>query len=295
LSIDELELILLNQKIRVFLMKKEIKKAKKIKNLIENSSNNSYIENFLKKNFRKKDIERIKNRNLKISIFLGLLSFLTAELYIINLQKSSLIGIITFIFSFLLLMILPITAHKRKVKRVEANLPFFLIKLITEIKIGNNFFNALKKLTKKSGAVENEFKKIIIHMESGKSFEEACIELNKSLMSIEVKRALSSLSNIYSHGGDEKSIKRLAEELFLKQRIESKEFSGKMVVYSLVFIAISAIVPAMFSSFILIGSYFLAIEFTPFQILLIITIIFPVLDLSLLYIINSKTPLFLKN
>lgn len=273
-------------------MKKEVKN--KISNL-NNFSKKSYIGNFLEERFRKKEIEEIKIKNLWISVFFGLIIFLISELYIINLYNSFLYGIISFAFFFLLLSLKPIIEHNKKVKKIEANLPFFLVKLINEIKIGNNFFNALKKVTKEKGIVEEEFKKIIIDMNSGKSFEESVNNLNRNLKSIEVKRTMSSISNIYSHGGDEKSVKRLVDELFLKQRIASKEFSGKMVVYSLVFIAISAIVPAMFSSFILIGSYFMSINFSPFEILLIITIAFPTLDLLILSMINSKTPVFLKN
>ncbi len=96
-------------------------------------------------------------------------------------------------------------------------------------------------------------------------------------------------------GGSPDGLKRLTEELYLKQRIESKEFSSKMVVYSLIFIAISAIVPAMFQSFILIGSYFMKITLSSFQIFIIIIILFPLIDIIILFVINSKTPLFLVN
>jgi len=110
-----------------------------------------------------------------------------------------------------------------------------------------------------------------------------------------IRRANSNLASIYSHGTKNVTgLKRLAQELLLKQRIESKEFSGKMVVYALVFIAISAIVPAMFMSFVLIGSYFMKLSFTAPQIFMISVGLFPILDGAVLMMINSKTPLFLK-
>ena len=67
-----------------------------------------------------------------------------------------------------------------------------------------------------------------------------------------------------------------------------------MVVYALVFIAVSAIVPAMFLSFVLIGSYFMKLSFTAVHVLVISTLIFPIIDAGVLMAINSKTPLFLK-
>jgi len=65
--------------------------------------------------------------------------------------------------------------------------------------------------------------------------------------------------------------------------------------YSLVFIAVSAIVPAMFQSFILIGSYFMALSFTAEQVFIIIVVLFPIIDVGILMMINNKTPEFLKN
>jgi flagellar protein FlaJ len=102
------------------------------------------------------------------------------------------------------------------------------------------------------------------------------------------------LNNIYLHGSSSETLKRLTDDLLVRQKIESKEFSGKMVVYALVFIAVSAIMPSMFQSFILIGSYFMKISFTPLQVLAIVVILFPALDISILFMIHSKTPIFLR-
>ena len=132
-------------------------------------------------------------------------------------------------------------------------------------------------------------------MKKGSSLAEALERMNRRILSIPIRRANSNLYNIWLHGtNDIDGLKKLTQELFLKQRIESKEFSSKMVVYALVFIAISAIVPAMFQSFIIIGSYFMKITLSPMQVLAIIIVLFPLIDVSILALINSKTPLFLK-
>ena len=64
--------------------------------------------------------------------------------------------------------------------------------------------------------------------------------------------------------------------------------------YSVVFIVLSAIVPAMFQAFISIGSTFMELDFTSIQILLITTVLFPVINLGILLLIKSKTPEILK-
>lgn len=269
-------------------------KSEQNKKFLDKIKTKSFVEEKLSKNLRKKEIEEKKFYNLKISLFIGAVTLFIIEIYFVDIYFSILIAIIFFIIIFIFLTIWPLIIHKKKVKKIESELPFFLMKLITEINLGNSFFVALKKICEEEGCVEKEFKKIVVDMQKGKSFEESVKEINDSLSSLETKRALSSISNIYSQGADAQSLKRLTEELFLKQRIASKEFSGKMVVYSLVFIAISAIVPAMFSSFILIGSYFMAIEFSAIEVFLIIVIVFPALNILVLMFINSKTPLFLK-
>ena len=67
-----------------------------------------------------------------------------------------------------------------------------------------------------------------------------------------------------------------------------------MVVYSLLFVAVSAIVPALFQSFVIVGSMVLTLSLTAQQIFLIIVVGFPALDLAALYYIKAKTPLFLR-
>jgi archaeal flagellar protein FlaJ len=260
-------------------------------------SKNLIFENFLKKKTNMKDNEFTKHKleSLKMSIFVGLFLWLVFGLFIHNILRSLAIATIFSVFIFIILIQLPLAKRKKETKKFEAELPFFLIHLSTEIRTGKSFAKALEDSTKEKGFVTEEFKCVINDIKKGLTFEEALDKMNKKFDSLNVKRALSNLANIQRHGKkDVTSIKKLAQELLLKQRIESKEFSNKMVMYSLVFIAISAIVPAMFQSFILVGSYFMALSFTAEQVFLIIVVLFPLIDISILGMINSKTPEFLK-
>ena len=136
--------------------------------------------------------------------------------------------------------------------------------------------------------------RVVKDFKNGSSISEALKKMNQRIIGINIKRANSSLNNIYLHGSSSDTLKKLTDDLLIRQKIESKEFSGKMVVYALVFIAVSAIMPSMFQSFILIGSYFMKISFTPLQVFFIIVLLFPALDVSILYMIHSKTPIFLR-
>jgi hypothetical protein len=111
-----------------------------------------------------------------------------------------------------------------------------------------------------------------------------------------LKRALSQIVFVYEHAGKNKAsaIRNLAREQLSVQRTQSKEFSSKLVVYSLLFIAVSVILPSLFQAVILIGSSFMEISFTPLQVVLIVTIVFPIVDVFALFFVKNKTPEFLK-
>jgi pilus assembly protein TadC len=260
-------------------------------------SKKSKIENnVLKKaNIRKKEFEEYKKKSLINSIIFSFFILLFSWLFTKNIILS--FGIILFCFAtiFLLAINIPIIKHKKYTKKVEVDLSFFLTNLITELKIGKDLVSAIKKCSAEKNRAAKEYSIVINFIENGLSLKEALVEMNKKFDSLNIKRTNSNLYNIYQHGNDVYGLKKFADELLLRQRIESKEFGGKLVVYALVFIAISAIVPAMFASFILIGSYFMQIKFTAIQIFLILVILFPALDLMVLLTINSKTPLFLRS
>jgi flagellar protein FlaJ len=257
----------------------------------------SFVEGFIKKksNLKEKEFNKHKFDSIKLSVFVCLFAWLAIGLITANILRALAFATIFSVFVLVILLQIPIAKKKKETKRFEAELPFFLLHLSTEIRTGKNFSKALEDSCNESNCVADEFLCVVNDVKKGAGLDEALEKLNRKFDSLNVKRALSNLSNIQRHGKkDVTSIKKLAQELLLKQRIESKEFSNKMVMYSLVFVAVSAIVPAMFQSFILVGSYFMAISFSSEQVFLIIVVLFPIIDMGVLAMINSKTPEFLK-
>ncbi len=268
------------------------------KEKIKEISKKSIIEKIIEKeaDMHEKEIKLHKEKSVKYSLFTGLFCWLCLGLVIKNIILSAGISIIFTIFVFVFLLQLPILKRINHTKKVEADLPLLIIKMVYEIKAGKSFFKTLEDCAKEKEESAKEIALVVEDMKKGASINEALDRMNKRLCSTNIKRVSSNFANLYSHGTkDISGLKKLAQELLLKQRIESKEFSSKMIVYSLVFITISAIAPAMFQSFILIGSYFMKIELTPIQALTVTIALFPLIDVGVLSMINSKTPLFLKN
>lgn len=265
------------------------------------SAKESVLEEVLKKKaiMREKEFEAHKSRSIRLSVFISLFIWLFIGIIEKNIIKSGAIGIICAAIIFAVFLAAPLIKKRVHAKKVEAELPLFLLQLATEIKTGKSFFEAMKDCAKKdseeNSAAKAEFDKAVSDMKKGASFQEALEGVNSRIDSLTVRRACSNLSNLQLQGKkDTDGLKKLAQELLLKQKIESREFSNKMVVYALVFVAVSAIVPAMFQSFILIGSYFMNIKFTPEQVFAIIVGLFPAADMGILLLIKAKTPVFLQ-
>lgn len=276
-------------------MKKEKKDEKNIE-LIKNISKKSIVkEKILKKaNVREKEFENYKKKCFSYSIIFSLFVLMFSWLYLYDIILS--FGIMFFVFTiiFLIGINLPLIKHKKYTKKIESETAGFLTNLIIELKVGKDLLSAIKKCSLEKENIAKEYGIVLNLVENGLSFREALLLMNKKFNSLNIKRINSNLYNIYQHGNDVFGLKKFADELLLRQRIESKEFGGKLVVYALVFIAVSAIVPAMFASFILIGSYFMQIQFSALQIFFILVILFPIIDLCVLISINSKTPIFLR-
>ncbi len=258
---------------------------------------NSLIEKFLQKKgaMREKEIEKLKSESLKKGVLLGIVVSLAIGFIAKNIFLAFGIGAAVCCVVFVVLLQAPLAKKRAYSKRVEMDLPFFLMRLATELRIGKNISKAIKDSCKEEGFASKEFEIVLRDMNKGASFSEALAGMNERLSSLAIRRVASNLGNLGTHGTkDTSGIKKIAEDLLARQRIESKEFSGKMVVYSLVFIAVSAIVPAMFQSFTLIGSYFMNLNFGAQEALIISVAVFPAIDMAVLALINSKTPLFLR-
>lgn len=222
-----------------------------------------------------------------------------AALLTTHLLLSLLIATICGMMALLFFWWLPLLREKNRFEKVEAELPFVLLGISIELRLQRPF----EKILEKAGQSDFRFAGIEFQKVSqevlvkGASVPEALQHLAERLQGLESKRAVIQLAQSYEQGtkkGHGMEVKRIANELLAKQRIQTKAFSAKLALFSLVFIMVSAIVPALFQSFMLVGSTFLSLDFSALQVLVITTIGFPFLDLLVLLLIRFKTPIFLR-
>jgi len=233
------------------------------------------------------------------SLLFGIGAWFAIGLYTGKIVSSMLFAVIFSVFSFAIMLYFPKRKAEKIAKLIERELPFALLAMSAELNMKVSFEKSLENIAKGdygmfSKEIKNGLKEI---REYGKTVQEALKNIGEKSDSLMLKRTMSQLIGVYEQGAKNEPgepIKRIALEILSRQKAEAKEFSGKLAVFSLMFIAVSAIIPAIFQAIIVAGSFFLKIKFTPIQIILIITIGFPLIDIMVFFYIKSKLPVFLE-
>lgn len=224
-----------------------------------------------------------------ISIFL---SFLTLISYLYSPKYTLLLFFLVFSASMILFFRYPKQIKKKLARAVERELPYVLISMGSEMNINVPFEKSIENVANSGyGEVSREFKKILVDVRNGFSIQEALYNFSDRIDSSFVKRAVSILLTAYSRGGRSGDLlKKLADEYNAVAQAKLKEYGGKVTIYSMIFIAASAIIPAIFQTFVIVGSSFMSLIITPEMALLIPVAVFPIVNITILMIMRSKKP-----
>ena len=180
--------------------------------------------------------------------------------------------------------------RKRIAGDVERELPLTLRSIASSLAIGLPFEEALRHGG--NGELGRQLKRVLRDVNLGASVPEALEEMAERVDSQQLAKAVAQLSAVYNGLGGPQSLKKQSDELVAIQRSALKEYSGKLAVYSLMFIALSAIVPALFQAYVLVGSTFMAQGLSPSDAFAISVVAFPAVDLGMLVFIRLKKPFF---
>lgn len=171
---------------------------------------------------------------------------------------------------------------KKGQKKAEAELVFALRNFAAQLDAGLSFEECLKK--------EKVFEKITKETGMGASVPEALQKFSSEHESYFVKKSAALLADIYVKGGSAAPIKKLAEEQAAANRAKTGEYNEKLAMFSLVFVALSAVVPAFFQAFVIVGSSFMPLQIPPNMAFVIPVFIFPLLNAAAFAFIISKRP-----
>lgn len=256
------------------------------------------LQKDLKESGSKESAQNFLQRMVKTSVFAALFFFLASVLFVQDIFSGLIIAAVFFAGILFFLLYSPRQNKKQKAMEMEKDLPFFLMSLGVQLNAGVPLKNALEKSAEKErNALGKELRSAIKKIDSGGiSLPQALLSISQKTDSFMLKRSLSQIAGIYRQGkpAQAETLRSLAMEQLSIQKAQSREFNGKIAFYSLLFIAVSTVFPALFQSFVMVGSGFMDISFTPLQVILIVAAIFPLLDVAVLFYIRSKTPVFLR-
>ncbi len=175
-------------------------------------------------------------------------------------------------------------------KKILQEIPFFLNNLGTDLSRNIPLKIALEARCDKSEIGRRIKVALGLIKNHGFNLFEALDEVSNDMP--ELKRVFYQVQDMMEMGSKnrEYALKTLADIIFEEQAQAMKRFSTKLNLFTLLFIVFSAIIPSMFLMFLLVGSSFLEINFSPITIIFITVILFPIIDMFLLLLIRSNNP-----
>ncbi len=184
-------------------------------------------------------------------------------------------------------------------ERLDSGVDAFLSLLILELEMKQKMESALRQAAEHTPQplrveIENALERFARH---GMGLEESLLRMNAVAQSAAMGRVSLLLVHLSKEGTTPQGIvglRRTQEDLRMHQQAELKAYGSRLAMLSLVFIGVSALVPAMFLAFVSIGSSFLELSLSAGDILLISLVGFPLLDMIVLAILWVQTPYFIR-
>ena len=201
-------------------------------------------------------------------------------------------GALLFAVSAALIHFLPEFRAMKNRAMAERQLPFFLFELSIRLKAGQEMLSAITEAGKNdAGLFAVKMREAVeCVMRKGESLESALWKTSDFFSSEKISRALSYVFSAYQNESraDLDNLGLLAEEMVERRFSEQRANSGQVSFLVMVFVAVSTIVPAIFISYISVGSLILNTGLGFVEVVLAIAVMFPALDALFLYLVKNR-------
>ena len=203
-------------------------------------------------------------------------------------------GALVFILAIAAAIALPYRIARARAELAEAELPYFLRTLASEVDAGIPYIQALEDACENSPELGKAVKKAIRMYRRGIPISKALESAGEEFDSEGVRRALVHVAALYHMGKEAQTLRHIADAMLSVHRAESKRFSAKLALYSLFFLGIAALLPALFTMYTAIGSLFLTERMDATTAFLISAILLPLLSVASLAFMYYQMPAFLR-
>jgi hypothetical protein len=236
-----------------------------------------------------KEYKKLMLRSTIISFILAVIIFFPFfELY------SFLFAFLILLLTYAFFVIFPYLLKRHFVGNIDKELPYFLMDLDISLFLNMDFLDAIKHNSKKYKHLNIVFGKLFFNYLKGNTLQSSLFMIAERINFVPLKRGLSQIIVLYESGYKDKVLTDLAQELLNKQKLEAKAYSSKLVMYSLFFIAATAILPAMYLMFVTVGSTIIEVNITSVQLLVLFFLIFPLIDILYILFVVYQMPYHLK-
>lgn len=228
---------------------------------------------------------------LYFAIFSVLFSFMLSKFTTMYLLLGITVAAIFAFLVFIQISLYPKMIVKKKISDLERNLVFALRTMLIQIKSGVSLFDSMNTIANgKYGALSVEFKGAIDEINTGSIEEVALQKLATNNPSLYFRKALWQIVNGMKAGGDVGNV--LGESVSTmtrEQKIAINNYGNQLRVFSLIYMMIGVIIPALGLTFLIVLGSFPQIKIgeTIFWILLATVIVMQFMYIGL---IKNKRP-----
>ena len=229
---------------------------------------------------------------LVLSVLAGGAAF-AVLLFFLHLPEAFAYSALLFAIAFAFFLFLPKLLAARRTSQAESELPFLLRELAVYLDIGLPFEKALTKIAQRKYVLSQEFSVAFQEIKSGGTVQSSLSGMSARTDSLPLKRSLLLLSSIYETGGSTEPLKRTAEELSSSQLSAMRLMSSRLSLLSIIFIAVSALIPSFFSVFAAVSPAISSSSIPAWQVWLAFLFIFPLLDflaLGMMFLLLPPAP-----
>lgn len=165
-------------------------------------------------------------------------------------------GVLSFVFVFMIGKSSPKRKAKARATEVNKLIPYALRHMGTQLSSGIGLPETMVSVSNaKYGALSEEFGRTLTDMNAGMSMEEALDAMDNRLNSEPLRRALRQVKRTLRTGGDlSRTLNILADESAFEMRMKLRDYVQTLNMMTMMYMFISAVIPAMLMVVVMISS-----------------------------------------
>ncbi len=205
-------------------------------------------------------------------------------------QLAVVAGPVGFGFGFFTFAKLPEIRAKRRVRKLEKELPYALRHILIEVDSGISLYQAMVAVSDDYGEASEEFRTIVKDINAGVSEIEALEQAVLRNPSLQFRRSLWQMINALKSGSDiSQTLESLVDAIMEQQILEVQKYGKSLNPFTLMYLMIAVILPSLGVTFLMVLSTFtgMSVPNTIFYMILAGLVLFQLLFIN---IIKSKRP-----